>query len=136
MVAGLALTTSAPADARAACTTTQLTDTAEGFSRSTSISADGSRIAFISTSDFTGGNGDHSREIFLSDASDGTLTQITDTTSAVPLIHFDVSADGSHVVLSADFDPAGDNADGNNEVFLVDTTDGTTTQVTDTTGGE
>ena len=44
---------------------TQLTNTTGGFTGEPSINADGTRIAFISSSDLTGSNPDGNREIFL-----------------------------------------------------------------------
>jgi Tol biopolymer transport system component len=42
---------------------------------------------------------------------------------------------GQRVVFVSDGDFAGNNADGNDEIFLVDRRNGTTTQITDTAGG-
>jgi len=44
---------------------TQITDETAGVSRTTSIDADGTRIAFVSDADINGGNPDGNREIYL-----------------------------------------------------------------------
>ena len=45
-----------------------------------SINAKGTRIAFESTLDLTGGNPDRNREIFLADTTTPGIIQVTDTT--------------------------------------------------------
>jgi Tol biopolymer transport system component len=57
---------------------TQITHSTGQDSYTPSINADGSRIAFVSTADLLGTNGDKNFEIFLWDSSAG-LTQITNT---------------------------------------------------------
>jgi uncharacterized repeat protein (TIGR01451 family) len=84
---------------------TQITKTSVGSSDQPSISADGKRIAFVSTADLTktGSNSDGSQEIFLYDSTKATnrFTQITADTrcaSDQPAI----SGDGTRVVFRSD----------------------------------
>ncbi len=111
-----------------------------GLSRAVTpaISQDGSRIAFASTSDLLGKNVDGNSEIFL---FDGSLKQITDTTPAsintrVQDGNFQPSMtdDGRFIAFSSNRNLAGQNADGNLEAFVFDTSSETFTQVTNTLG--
>jgi Tol biopolymer transport system component len=98
------------------------------------ISGDGSRVTFTSTADIGGGNPDHNFEIYVRTVGGGT-SQVTNTTgggSSDPAI----DGDGNRVVFRSDRNIGGGNADGNGEIFLHDTTGPTTTQVTNTTGGD
>jgi len=109
---------------------TQITDVPAGFdSRGVSINADGTRIAFRSDADITGGNPEVNFEIFLFDTTTGIFTQITDqpagdsrTTS--------INADGTRIAFRSDANLGGGNPEGNFEIFLFDTTTGVFTQIT------
>ena len=117
----------------AAATLTQISNST-GFSRSPSISADGTRIAFRSLGNLTGGNPDLSAEIFLYDTATANLTQITSamaSTSDNP----STSADGSRIAFNSTANLTGVNADGNTEIFLYDTASATIIQVTNSTAG-
>src|SRR5262249_32205128 len=97
---------------------TQITNATAGFSQSPSISGDGTRIAFSSTSNLTGGNADGSEEIFVYDPATAKLTQITDSAaghSSAPSI----SGDGGRIAFSSTSDLTGGNADGSEELFLA-----------------
>jgi Tol biopolymer transport system component len=115
----------------------QITDTR--FIRGTehsavpSISGDGRYIAFQSAQDFTGNNSDHNEEIFIVDRNTGLFTQITKTTTGLKRFP-NISTDGTGIVFESNADLTGENADGNTEVFLYDTTSRTFTQITKTTG--
>ncbi|HWQ68647.1 MAG TPA: CARDB domain-containing protein [Patescibacteria group bacterium] len=114
---------------------TQLTDTAVKTNFAPSISADGTRIAFLSANDLVpGGNKDENFELFL--WTDGTgFTQLTDTTEGSSGPPF-IAPDGTRIAFISDHDliPGG-NTDENEELFLW--TDGTGfTQLTDTTEGD
>ncbi len=120
------------------CRFTQITNSTTGENWIPSINADGARIAFWSTSDLTGGNGDGNFEIFLFDANAPApgITQITDTTAGSnewPSIN----ADGTRIAFRSDRDLTGGNADGNFEIFLFDANNPGAgfTQITDTEGG-
>ncbi|MFQ5667624.1 MAG: TolB family protein, partial [Candidatus Binatia bacterium] len=134
-----------PQPATAQVTITQITNTQGGLLGAQSgrgvdtpsINADGTRITFRSGEDLTGGNADGSEEIFLFDTTTSTFTQLT-TARGGPFgfgIQLSISADGTRVAFESDGDLTGTNADGNQEIFLFDTTTGTTMQVTDTAGG-
>jgi Tol biopolymer transport system component len=102
-----------------------------------SISANGARIAFDSDEDLTGENPDFNREIFLFDTATNTTTQLTNSIgegfgSFAPSIN----ADGTRIAFHSNRDLTGSNADGNDEIFLVDATARTPTQITNSTGGE
>ncbi|MBW2306152.1 MAG: PD40 domain-containing protein [Deltaproteobacteria bacterium] len=101
------------------CTFTQITSTTGGSSTAPSINADGTRIAFASDMDFTGGNADGNWEIFLFDATTGTFTQITNTTGGGQAnFSPSINADGTRIAFYSDRDLTGGNADGNREIFL------------------
>jgi Tol biopolymer transport system component len=121
-------------------TFTQITNTTGCGNGSPSINAAGTRIAFESTCNLTPGspgNADGGDEIFLFDTTTGTFTQITNTT----LFGFNffpaINAAGTRIVFISTHNltpglPG--NADGNIEVFFFDTTTGTFTQITNSTG--
>ncbi|TAN35413.1 hypothetical protein EPN27_03925, partial [Patescibacteria group bacterium] len=113
-------------------THTQLTTSTGGNNFDSSINANGTKIAFYSTSNLTGGNPDGNMEIFLWTAGAG-LTQITTSTGGrneSPSIN----ADGTKIAFSSTHDLTGGNADGNQEIFLWIAGAGFT-QITSTTGG-
>ena len=102
------------------------------------ISQDGSRIAFASTANPIGTNADGNSEIFLHDT---TLRQITNTTPAdissrtthgnfLPSI----SDDGRFIAFSSNRNLAGQNSDGNLEIFVFDNSTSTFTQLTSSSG--
>lgn len=79
-------------------------------------SLDNGSIAFESTGDLTGGNGDRAEEIFLFDGL--SIRQITDTSRAVtsssPSLH------GESIAFTSAADLTGENPDANHEIFLYD----------------
>jgi len=108
-------------------------------SANASISADGTRIAFESDENLTGANPDFSREIFLFDTAINTTTQLTNSAGlgdGIGSFAPSIDADGTRIVFHSNRDLTGSNADGNDEIFLVDTTAGTLAQITNTAGGE
>ena len=118
-----------------AMTVTRLT-TASSTNRdseSPSISADGTKIAFISDSDFLGqGIPDGQYEIWLYDTSGMTVTRIT-TASAVNRDSWSpqVSADGGKITFYSDSDFLGEGiTDNQNEIWLYDTSTMTVTRLT------
>jgi len=119
------------------------------------INAMGTRIAFRSRANLTGGNSDGNREIFMFDATTpaATLIQITNTTGDSGSRDPVINADGTRIAFVSDRDTASTltagelspcldcpgNPDGNQEIFLFDTAavnaDGTLgafTQITNT----
>lgn len=105
----------------------QITDTGVTSDiRAPALPADGSRIAFSASSDLLqdGSNSDGSREIFAIDVDGDNLTQITGgpatTTSRFP----DITGSDDRIVFYSNADPAGDNSDGNSEIFIADSDGG------------
>lgn len=102
------------------------------------ISQDGSRIVFASTANPLGTNVDGNSEIFL---HDGTLRQITNTTPAdlsSRTVHGNflpsISDDGRFIAFSSNRNLAGQNSDGNLEIFVFDNSTSTFTQLTSSSG--
>ena len=62
------------------CGINEITFTTGGLNQSPVINSDGTRIAFQSDHDLTGGNPDVNREIFLYDTTTNGFTQVTNTT--------------------------------------------------------
>jgi Tol biopolymer transport system component len=98
-----------------------------------SINARGTRIAFESTLDLTGGNADRNREVFLADTTTPGIIQVTDTTGGelqYPLLPA-INADGTRIAFVSGADPNGENPDRSIEVYLFNRTTGIISQVTD-----
>ncbi|MDQ2974904.1 MAG: lamin tail domain-containing protein, partial [Acidobacteriota bacterium] len=103
------------------------------------ISQDGSRIAFSSRDNPLGTNNDSNPEIFLHDGAK--LTQITNT-SPGDLAHRigdgnflpSISDDGNFIAFSSNRDLAGQNSDGNFEIFVFDTVALSFSQLTNSAG--
>jgi Tol biopolymer transport system component len=98
--------------------TTQLTSAAAGTSFNATISGDGTRVAFSSNADLTGGNPDNNFEIFVYDVPSAALTQITDSTGGfndTPSL----SADGLTLAFISNRDLTGGNSDLNPELFYT-----------------
>jgi len=115
---------------------TQVTNTSLRDSYEPKINADGTRIAFDSYNDLTGGNADLNGEVFFYDSLANSFTQVTNTTFGGGLEDMSISGDGTHIAFEAERDLTGGNADLNSEIFVFDTTTNIFTQVTDTTGGD
>ena len=111
---------------------TQITGTASGSSVNPAIDAAGSRITFESNANPLGSNGDGTVEIFLWDSSSG-LTQITNSVVGDSRSS-SINAAGNRIAFVSNADLVGANADGNNEIFLWDSSAGLT-QITNTTAG-
>ncbi|PTL35077.1 hypothetical protein CLG94_11375 [Candidatus Methylomirabilis limnetica] len=111
----------------------QVTTTTGGGSDSPSISADGTKIAFVSTSNLTGSNSDGNSEIFLWTSGSG-FTQVTTTTGGY---NWDpsISADGTRIAFRSNRNLTGSNPDSNSEIFLWTSVFGFI-QLTATTGGD
>ncbi|KAB2958953.1 MAG: hypothetical protein F9K13_12050, partial [Candidatus Methylomirabilis oxygeniifera] len=99
---------------------TQITNTTGGASFEPSLSADGTRIAFVSNRNLTpDGNQDGNEEIFLWTTGVG-FTQITNTAGGISL-EPSLSADGTRIAFTSynDLTPGSPgNADGSEEIFL------------------
>ena len=98
-----------------------------------SLNGNGTRIAFHTFLNLTGGNPDFFNEVYLYNTGSQVMSQVTSspTHSERPSI----SADGNRIAFVSDANLAGANADGNREVFLRDIAAGTFTQITNSTGG-
>lgn len=123
----------------AAASFTQVTNSTGGFNNQISINADGSRLAFISTRNLTGGNTDLNFEVFYYDAGTATITQVTNTLldnpagsgrQYVPRI----SGDGSRIAFLSTSNFIGNNADQNQEYFIYEVASGNFTQLTNSSG--
>jgi dipeptidyl aminopeptidase/acylaminoacyl peptidase len=112
----------------------QITDEADGNSRTASINSDGTRIGFLSTANIDGGNPEGNQEAFLFDTNTMSTTQITDDTdgsSNDPAIN----SVGTRIAYASTANIDGGNPEGNDEIFLFDTNTTSFTQITDETAG-
>ena len=129
----------------AAFAITQVTDTVDNPGSafgddnfSPSLSGDGTRVAYSSSTDPVGTNADGSFEIFSANVttSPPPITQLTHNTDPSRGAGFAVlSDDGSSVVFTANADFVGTNADGNAEVFGVNADGTNLRQLTNTAAG-
>jgi len=106
----------------------QITSTAEaeGDSDHAVISTDGTRIAFSSKADLSGGNPEGNREIYFFDTTTG-ITQVTNVedrfeNSDEPAIN----ADGTRIAFVSNADIIDGNTGVKQEIYLYDTTTGFT----------
>jgi Tol biopolymer transport system component len=113
----------------------QVTDTTTGSHFVSSLNADGSQIIISSYTEPTQENPYGNPEFFRLDVHTGVSTPVIHTpfTFLVSLVSF--NADATRVLFSTTADPTGTNPDGNEEVFLLDTTTDSLTQITNTTTG-
>lgn len=96
-----------------------LTQTGAGEYNSYPITnSDGTRISFLSTHDWTGGNADHNNEIYLMDLGTGNKTQVTDTVGS-EILYPVLSGNGEKVAFESNLFPQLGNADGSYEIFLA-----------------
>jgi ribosomal protein L35AE/L33A len=103
------------------------------------ISQDGTRIAFASREDLLGTNSDGNSEIFLFDGA--SLTQVTNTppgslANRITNGNFQpsISDDGRFIAFSSNRDLAGQNSDGNLEIFVYDSNASSFAQLTNSAG--
>jgi Tol biopolymer transport system component len=99
------------------------------------MSGDGTRIAFRSIVHPAGGSPGET-DLLLYDTTAGTVTSFgrIPTVSESSMLAF--SRNGSRLAFASRTDPTGENADGNEEIFLSDITTRMLTQVTHTTGDD
>lgn len=90
------------------------------FDADLALSGDGHWLAFTSTLNLLGHNADRNAELYLMNLDSGVLRQLTDGTDARVLRGPSLSQDGSRLVFSSQRDLAGRNADGGEEVYLLD----------------
>jgi Tol biopolymer transport system component len=106
--------------------TTAVTETAgDESNNSPTINDAGTRIAFGSNADLTGGNSDGNDEIFLFRTNGSATSQVT-TTSGGANGEPDLDASGNHLAFSSDRSFGAVNADHNPEVFLRNLVTGAT----------
>ncbi len=110
------------------------TTPADAMSEQPAIGAAGDVVAFLSAHDFTGGNPDGGREIFLMDLVSGAITQVT---TPGPSDHLGpiLTPDAAALYFESMRNLTGANPDGNRELFRYDLAAGGLDQVTSTTGG-
>ena len=118
------------------CSFQQISDPRIGNAYPSAMSADGTRIVFVSTNSTTS---DTTTTFFLLDTGIDTLTQIASFTES-RLRRFQVSparisTDGSRITFTSQGNLTGQNADGNPEVFLFTVATSTLIQITNTTTG-
>ena len=108
---------------------TQITNTLAGDNEEPSVNADGTRVAFRSDANINGLNPGAIRQIFLFSQGGGIVAITSEPAgeSESPSIN----ADGTRIAFESTANINGGNADGNDEVFLFDTTTGIFTQITD-----
>jgi uncharacterized repeat protein (TIGR01451 family) len=78
----------------------------------------GTRISFLSTHDWTGGNQDHNSEVYLMDLNTGAKTQVTNT-QGYEILYPVLSGNGEKITFISNLFPELGNADGSYEVFLA-----------------
>ncbi|MCA9441848.1 MAG: PD40 domain-containing protein [Candidatus Omnitrophica bacterium] len=112
----------------------------EGDAIFNDLSADnaGDRFAFRTTKDLTGDNPDGRIQVFLYDISDATLTQLTDSTqiNTEGVANMSLTGNGEKIVFESKGDWIGQNADKNQEIFLLDIASKGITQITQTADGD
>src|SRR5678815_3886213 len=100
----------------------QITNTVAPVENRRPSTQTGKEVLFDSTFDFTGGNPDGNREIFLAElrGSSFTFTQLTNSVSPVDNRAGQLARHGPINSFSSNGDYAGQNADGHSEIFVVE----------------
>jgi Tol biopolymer transport system component len=93
-----------------------------------SINALGTRIAFVSNADLTGGNPDGNQELFVVNTLTNRFTQLT--TTGHDIFYTSINALGTRIAFSSGADLTGGNPDGLFQAFLVNTLTNRFTQLT------
>jgi Tol biopolymer transport system component len=118
---------------------TQVTVSTGGGAGNSQVAIDdsGDRIAFISAANLTGQNPDNNDQLFLYNAPTTQLTQLTAHTSSITTVaEPDITGNGSRIVFRSDANLTGGNADGNSELFRINTSGAAgLTQLTSGSGG-
>lgn len=115
--------------------TTQIAAAPSGFvDVDLALSGQGRHLAFTTNLDLLGHNADRNAELYLQDLDTGVLRQLTDSTDTRVLRHVSISDDGSRLLFSSQRDLLGRNADGGEEVYLLDMA-GSLSQLTDGPAG-
>ena len=108
--------------------TTRLTTTSSGDSSEPHLTASGDRVTFSSTANIGGTNADGSLEIFVRDLNAGTTVALTRTAAAS--LSPAISNNGRRIAFVSSADFAGRNPDLSPELYMRETTAGTTTALT------
>lgn len=116
-------------------TTTQVTNTTGGDNYEPSLDGLGTHLAFGSDRALAGTNADLSPEVFLRDITAGTTRALTATADPDASYSPAVNGNGRRIAFSSNGSFAGRNGDGSEEIFLRETTAGTTTALTSGPGG-
>ena len=114
---------------------TQVTNTASGASRTPSLNADGTLVAFRSNADIVRVNDGGNNEIYIYNITNGTFSQITSDPSASS-VDPNIDANGNVLAFKSNGNFTGENPDGNDEVFLVDIASGAFSQITNNITGD
>lgn len=117
----------------AAGTTQPIAPAGAGLNSRPDISSDGRFVAFTGNFNPLGSNADGSGELFVFDTQINQLRQATNAAGGA-VDGASISADGSRVAFSSTANLLGTNADGNQEIYLLDLLEGSLLQVTDTVG--
>jgi Tol biopolymer transport system component len=135
-----ALAADATSPSETPCSISQVTDTTTQFPvlattfQFPSVSATGARLVFRGTPRVSGVPTEGG--LFLFDVPTNALTQLTTGDPPHPFnISLGISDDGNRIAFASTLNLAGENADLNSEIFLLDVTSGTFTQITRTTTG-
>ena len=111
---------------------TQITTTMTGESYGPSISADGTYISFESEADISGLNPEMNRDMFLFNTSFSSFTNLTNATSG-DSFNGKISSDGQYVAFVSR-SPLTPLFISGNQVYVVNTTTGAITQITNVDG--
>lgn len=115
--------------------TIDITPAGAGFNIRPDFSDNGRILAFTSTYDPLGTNADRNAEVFVYDLDTLSVRQITFSTGDVNSnADVSLSADGKRLAFSSTANLLGGNADGNQEIYVVDLINDLLTQVTQTSG--
>ena len=123
-------------------TLTQISDTDGGpggfdeFSYDPSFTKSATKVFYASTGDPTGGNPNGFTQFYTYDIANQTITQLSSFTSDVNTDDPAVSDDESLVVFYDDGNPTNENPDLGSELFLLNTTNSTITQITNVNGSQ
>lgn len=101
------------------------------------IDKNGSRVAFVSTADYAGANGDLGSEVFLYETASQTFRQLTQVDSPIAYLHIQglgISDTGTWIAFSSTADLTGSNPDWNAEIFRLAVDGGALLQVSNTSG--
>ncbi|MGB5166178.1 MAG: hypothetical protein WBN09_03095 [Woeseiaceae bacterium] len=109
---------------------TQVTDNPGGTLSDPQVSGNGI-IVFTSSADLTGGNAANDEQVFSINDDGSNLTQLTTFTVMNPT-NLAFADGGSKIAFDGEGDPAGTNADGSREIFIMDVDGGNLAQLTAT----